>query len=252
MEQMKVLRFTLSGKQAFFKKPEVNKYYYFTYGHIHRVALLGLLGAVMGYSGYAQIGQKKQTDVPEYPEFYQQLQDLKTAVIPCCEKGSFPQKIIAFNNSVGYASMEKGGNLIVRQQWLENPKWYVYIMLDSEAAEAVADSIIGRKCVYMPYLGSNDHPADITEASMIDATEVETPKKIDSFFVRGDAVVDLDDFEQDNPYKYEEALPVRLDLAFNMYEYERFVLTNLAVSEIQKKIYAVDDIDGRTYHIAFY
>lgn len=55
--QMKVLRFTLSGKQAFFKKPEVNKYYYFTYGHIHRVALLGLLGAVMGYSGYAQIGQ---------------------------------------------------------------------------------------------------------------------------------------------------------------------------------------------------
>ena len=42
MEQMKVLRFTLSGKQAFFKKPEVNKYYYFTYGHIHRVALLGL------------------------------------------------------------------------------------------------------------------------------------------------------------------------------------------------------------------
>ena len=181
MGQMKVLRFTLSGKQAFFKKPEVNKYYYFTYGHIHRVALLGLLGAVMGYSGYAQIGQKKQTDVPEYPEFYQQLQDLKTAVIPCCEKGSFPQKMIAFNNSVGYASMEKGGNLIVRQQWLENPKWYVYIMLDSEAAEAVADSIIGRKSVYMPYLGSNDHPADITDARMIDATEVEAPERIDSF-----------------------------------------------------------------------
>ena len=55
MGQMKVLRFTLSGKQAFFKKPEVNKYYYFTYGHIHRVALLGLLGTVMGYSGYAHI-----------------------------------------------------------------------------------------------------------------------------------------------------------------------------------------------------
>lgn len=65
-------------------------------------------------------------------------------------------------------------------------------------------------------------------------------------------MVDLDDFEQGNPYKYEEALPVQLDSAFNMYKYERFVLTNLAVSEIQKKIYAVDDIDGRTYQIAFY
>lgn len=113
MEQMKVLRFTLSGKQAFFKKPEVNKYYYFTYGHIHRVALLGLLGTVMGYSGYAHIVQKKKMEAPEYPEFYEQLKELKMAVIPCCEKGSFPQKIIAFNNSVGYASMEKGGNLIV-------------------------------------------------------------------------------------------------------------------------------------------
>ena len=75
MGQMKVLRFTLSGKHAFFIKPEVYKYYYITYGLIHRVALLGLLGAVMGYSVYAQIGQKKQTDVPEYPEFYQQLKD---------------------------------------------------------------------------------------------------------------------------------------------------------------------------------
>ena len=79
MEQMKVLRFTLSGKQAFFKKPEVNRYYYFTYGHIHRVALLGLLGTVMGYSGYAHIVQKKKMEAPEYPEFYEQLKELKMA-----------------------------------------------------------------------------------------------------------------------------------------------------------------------------
>ena len=85
--------------------------------------------------------------------------------------------------------MEKGGNLIVRQQWLLKIPNGMYILCwTSEVAEAVADSIIGRKCVYMPYLGSNDHPADITEASMIDATEVETPKK-STAFVRGDAVV---------------------------------------------------------------
>ena len=253
---MKAVKFTLSGKNAFFKKPEVNTYYYFTFGQIHKVALLGMFGAILGYDGYAQKKwtkiKKGQSIVKEFPEFYEKLNKLHISSVPQNERGYIPKKVQLFNNSVGYASGEQGGNLIVKEQWLENPKWYVYIMLDSEVAEAVADSIIGRKCVYMPYLGSNDHPADITEASMIDATEVETPKKIDSFFVRGDAVVDLDDFEQDNPYKYEEALPVRLDLAFNMYEYERFVLTNLAVSEIQKKIYAVDDIDGRTYHIAFY
>ena len=43
---MRALKFTLSGKNAFFKKPEVNAYFYFTYGQIHRVALLGILGAI--------------------------------------------------------------------------------------------------------------------------------------------------------------------------------------------------------------
>ena len=52
---MDILRFTLSGKQAFFKKPEVNSYYYFTYGNIHKVALLGIFGAILGYGGYTQM-----------------------------------------------------------------------------------------------------------------------------------------------------------------------------------------------------
>lgn len=34
---MKAVKFTLSGKNAFFKKPEVNTYYYFTFGQIHKV-----------------------------------------------------------------------------------------------------------------------------------------------------------------------------------------------------------------------
>ena len=51
---MKTLRFTLSGKTAFFKKPEVNSYVYFTYGNIHKVALLGIFGAILGYGGYTQ------------------------------------------------------------------------------------------------------------------------------------------------------------------------------------------------------
>lgn len=49
---MRALKFTLSGKNAFFKKPEVNAYFYFTYGQIHRVALLGILGAIVGNKDY--------------------------------------------------------------------------------------------------------------------------------------------------------------------------------------------------------
>lgn len=41
---MDAIKFTLRGNTAFFKKPDVNSYYYFTYGCIHKVALLGILG----------------------------------------------------------------------------------------------------------------------------------------------------------------------------------------------------------------
>ena len=43
---MKALKFTLSGETAFFKKPDVNTYLYFTYGNIHKIALLGLIPLV--------------------------------------------------------------------------------------------------------------------------------------------------------------------------------------------------------------
>ena len=76
---MRALKFTLSGKNAFFKKPEVNAYFYFTYGQIHRVALLGILGAIVGYKGYGCTGT--------YPEFYEKLKDLKVSVVPRNSQG---------------------------------------------------------------------------------------------------------------------------------------------------------------------
>ena len=90
---MEILKFKLSGKSAFFKKPEVNTYCYFTYGNIHRVALLGILGAILGYKGYSQmqdiLSNKKKKGKLEssYPEFYEKLKDLKIAILPLNNKG---------------------------------------------------------------------------------------------------------------------------------------------------------------------
>ena len=52
---METLKFTLAGQNAFLKKPDVNEYCYFTYGHIHKVALLGMLGAIAGYKRYCSM-----------------------------------------------------------------------------------------------------------------------------------------------------------------------------------------------------
>lgn len=243
---MEILRFTLSGKQAFFKKPEVNAVAYFTYGHVHKVALLGMFGAILGYGGYAQANDGK-------PEFYQKLQKLKVSVKPDCTKGCFERKMVTFNNSVGYASLEKGGNLIVKQQWLEHPKWEIYVQMDSEEAKKLAEYICNHRCVYIPYLGSNDHLADITDAKIIQGTVCEEAEHIDSLVEKEAIKLDLDDYETENPYKYEEALPVTLDEELQMYQLKRYVLTNMQILESNCEIYEVQDpIKQEMYHIVFH
>ena len=84
---MEILKFTLSGKQAMFKKPEVNAVQYYTYGQLHKPALLGIFGAIMGYSGYNQM---QPSDA--YPEYYQKLASLQVSILPNAEKGYFRKK----------------------------------------------------------------------------------------------------------------------------------------------------------------
>lgn len=258
---MEILRFKLSGKNAFFKKPEVNTYCYFTYGNIHKVALLGIFGAILGYSGYTQIQdmikpKKKKTKLePSYPEFYERLKDLKVAILPLNEKGNIPKKIQAFNNSVGYASREQGGNLIVKEQWLENPAWEICVLIDCEEAEKLKDAIQNHKCVYYPYLGKNDHLADIEFISVDEAKLAadEELYRIDSFIKRDDIeLIPLDSEDLDelltkeeirvySQFKYEEALPFTLDEWVNNYKLERFVYTGSFSEVNNENIYCLDN-----------
>ena len=223
---MEILKFTLKGKNAFFKMPEVNTYYYFTYGNIHKVALLGIFGASLGYNGYAQM-----TEEDQYPEFYERLKDISISIVPQKgSKGYIPKKVQSFNNSVGYASQEQGGNLIVKQQWLENPCWEVYVKIDSSEAEAIKKAIMNHTCVYVPYLGSNDHPADICDAEVLTGEFIndEEIAYIDSLFPAAKVELDYED-DDVTPYKYSEYLPIALDEHSLMYCMEKFYVTNIPV-----------------------
>lgn len=245
---MDILKFTLEGRSGFFKKPDVNTYLYFTYGNIHKVALLGIFGAILGYKGYNQmsfIKKYKNTfknlldeNEPNYPEFYEKLNHLKISVSP--KEVSFNKKIQIFNNSVGYASKEKGGNLIVKEQWLENPSWDIYIAIEDEESKKLAKALIERTFIFIPYLGKNDHLADIKNIKLItDIKEINTPCNINSLFIKDDfQIVEKDDFddfdeedEQDLIFKYEEKLPISLEETTNKYELESFIYTNATLSK---------------------
>ena len=228
---MKVLKFTLSGRTAFFKKPDVNSYYYFTYGNIHKIALLGILGSILGYKGY---NQQKHDKEAVYPEFYEKLRGVRVSIVPKRPKGYIPKKIQTFNNSVGYASKEKGGNLIVKEQWLEDPAWDIYILIEGEREEELARRTINKEFQYIPYLGKNDHIANITDVDLIeDVIKLDNTDKIDSLFIKD--YFEYQDYE-DDPFeidveyipifKYQEMLPIALEETTNKYELKTFVYTN--------------------------
>lgn len=224
---MKIIKFKLSGKTAFFKKPEVNTYLYFSYSQIHKVALLGMLGAIQGYKGYNQMAKED-----DYPEFYNKLKDLKIAIEPLNKEGFIVKKIQHFNNSVGYASKEAGGNLIVKEQWLENPAWNIYIKLDSEEANKISDSLINKKAVYVPYLGKNDHIADISEVELLDGKSFEEiPTKINSLIFSDKIKISAADEEEDEEvkFKYEEYLPTGLSKETNQYILKKMIYTNMNI-----------------------
>jgi CRISPR-associated protein Cas5h len=238
---------------AFFKKPDVNSYAYFTYNNVHKVALLGILGAIIGLKGYNQreIFEDKSSD---FPEFYERLEKLKVSIVPLSSRGYFSKRIQVFNNSVGYASKETGGNLIVREQWLENPKWDIYILddksIESELFNNIADNILNNRCEFMPYLGKNDHIANISNPNIVEIEENKSPSYINSLFPIDE--VKLDDeltYDDNNPFLFKEALPIRLNKEYNFYEFEELGFTNLELQNSLNIKYVYRLYDKNLYFI---
>jgi len=240
---MKAVSFRLSGKTACFRKPDVNQYAYFTYNNIHKPALLGILGAILGFGGYNQLSAKnrrieeanrtikKKVDKKSlddgYPEFYEKLKDLKISITPLAPHGYFSKKIQVFNNSVGYASKEMGGNLIVREQWLENPEWQI-IVLDNGTDKymKLKEYLIEKKTVFIPYLGKNDHPATIDEVKEIALSASIDSIKISSLFIEDRCEISNMPPRGELSYFFKEVSPMRLQEEYHFYEYENLIFTN--------------------------
>jgi len=240
---MKAISFELRGKTACFRKPDVNQFAYFTYNNIHKPVLLGLFGAILGLKGHIQLSNenrrieeenraiKKKADKKPlndgFPEFYEKLKDLKISITPLAPHGYFSKKIQVFNNSVGYASKEMGGNLIVREQWLEEPKWQIVILDDgSKEYELLKEYLLNGKAVFVPYLGKNDHPAKIIEVKEIELNTSIDGSKISSLFIEDKFEISKMPPRGELSYFFKEVSPMRLQQEHHFYEYENLIFTN--------------------------
>lgn len=244
------IKFVLSGNLAFFKKPDVNAKIYFTYNNIHKVALLGLLGAIVGLKGYRN-NELFGEETSDYPEFYEKLSPLKVSIIPNTDRGYFTKKIQYFNNSVGYASKEEGGNLMVHEQWLEDPSWIIYLMndnaMDENLWDKLCDYLLNKKSVYIPYLGKNDFFADISDAEKVNLKE-RTDNFIHSLFIGELERVDEDEtINDDPPFIFTEYAPVGIEKKYNFYRFDRTIFTNCMVDLSDLTVYS-----DKNKNIAFF
>jgi CRISPR-associated protein Cas5h len=142
----------LKATFGFLKKPDINEGIYLPYNLLHNPGFLGILGAIAGLTGYQQQG--------ELPEYYQRLRSLKIALRPLrAEKGLFEKTALTFNNSVGYASHEEGGNLLVTEQILVRPQFRCYLHLEPERElhQHLRSRLQNHEAEFVPYLGKNEH-----------------------------------------------------------------------------------------------
>lgn len=249
-----VIKFKLKGPNAIIRKPESNSIY-FTYNNIHKIMLLGILGSIIGENGYNYNGLKAELDPKNkdiqknLPEFYEHLKAFQIAIVPNCKMGVFTKKIQQFNNSVGYASKEDGNNLIVKEQYLENPCWEIYI-LSNETKEylKLKDYLLNNKCEYIPYIGKNEHFADICEVEILQSQECDhISGTIDSIFTDNEYEY-FDDFfsmdaysKEEIDFEYREVMPTKLDVDIGYTDFKEFVYTSkkLEIKKV-KNIYLID------------
>ncbi|MBI9071959.1 MAG: type I-B CRISPR-associated protein Cas5 [Melioribacteraceae bacterium] len=241
----KLISIDLKSQFGFLKKIDTNAGIYFTYNIIHRPALLGILGAICGLKG---MYQAYPNGVPEY---WEKLENIKLSIVPLnSQKGLYNKTIVQYNNSVGYASQEQGGNLIIKEQILIKPSYRIYLKLDVEnnVERNLYLNLKNGHAVYIPYLGKNDFQLwwdNFSEIENFVQDYKPTSKfRIDSIFYKEKSErinnrqpqglgmeIDLESALSPEVFAYFEQLPFEFNDVTGNYNLKSFSYTNMMLPQ---------------------
>lgn len=196
---MTILKFFISSPFSFFRKGETRGAKFDqSFSHIHKVSVLGIVGAIIGLEGYNIHDLKKRHGLTdeEFPEFYRELSSLKVSIVPVSETGHFPKHYETFTDTTGFYG-DKGNTLIVTEQQVYDAGWEIYLDLSSvseKTASKIEDYFLNSKAVFMPYLGKNEHFANIHSVSLLNGELSDEEVQIDSLLLQDDEIeVDEDE-----------------------------------------------------------
>ncbi|MGB9702977.1 MAG: type I-B CRISPR-associated protein Cas5b [Candidatus Kapaibacteriota bacterium] len=234
VDEAKIISVDFFASFGFLKKFDINEDIYLTYNCLHKPALLGIFGAILGFGGYYQAFIEKKG----LPEYFEKLSSIKVGIEPInSSNGNFPKTVITYNNSVGYASKEEGGNLIIKEQTLISPRYRVYILLENEYSQNLYNYLKNREAVFIPYLGKNDFQLYWDEVKEYKAFEYNPSStySISSIFLKEEIVkskiqeslsMDFDNENHKVFFMYFERLPIGFNQITKNYELAEFVYTN--------------------------
>lgn len=229
----KLISIDIKADFGMLKKPDTNEPVYLTFNMLHKPALLGIFGAIIGLKGFQKKG--------ELPEYYNELKNLKIGIQPINhENGNYSKTVIKYNNTTGFASEEKGGNLIIDEQTLIAPAFrcYALLNLDNEHQKKLYDNLKDNKAEYLPYLGKNEFSVWWENFKEYDVNkfDVENTFKISSIFIKEESLKDgikktyftpkMNPQTKGNTFLYFENLPVSYHEQLFQYEFKSFTFTN--------------------------
>ena len=247
----KLISFDIKTDFGFLKKPDSNEPIYITYNMLHKPALLGILGAIIGLKGFKIILETSKKKKREYvPKYYQKLNHLKIGIQPLDdEKGNFAKTVIRYNNGVGYASKEVGGNLIIDEQTLIKPSYRCFLILntDYDIEKQLYNNLKNNHAEYLPYLGKNDFSVywknfqDYGEPQSFENTE--NPFELATLFLKKVSLKgNTEEFDameifmgkEGNSFMFFENLPTGYDSRLMQYELKSFAYTDWQLKQNYK------------------
>lgn len=216
---MNALKFRLSGEVGFFKNPMVNSYKFFTFEHIHKIALLGVLGAITGLGGHGKRNLEKNLAYDNNDkdsaknvklEFYEKLKNLKVSIVPISKNGVFTKSDHYYTNTTGHASGEAGGVLMIREQVLLNPAWDIYILdddsIEREVFEKIRFNMEKNIHEYSIYLGRTENFAYVDNVEYVSLSTLKHGR-ISSLFLADAVELGFDSSDERSPFAMEALLP---------------------------------------------
>lgn len=179
---MNVYSFEISSDFGFFQWRKTKGDKRVTNLFISKTDVLGILGAVIGLDGYSQNNFRNYFKSDEKETFYEALTGLDISIVPLKRPEFVEDHLI--HRDAHFVNVD--GALKVEILSLKKPGYKIFISqgkTTEKCFKKIVNYLNNGWSTFIPYLGKNNYPLEITNFEGVDIKEVKKADRIDSLFL---------------------------------------------------------------------